>query len=101
MKEEEFVYDEEAMVAFILNSLPEELKLRFDDDTIYYIADVICDFYDSNDWLNCDDEEKEERELVKYIISQAAKDGIGEFTEDEIRIVLAAESAYNDTLNIE
>ncbi|MDR1561774.1 MAG: hypothetical protein LBS54_01635 [Dysgonamonadaceae bacterium] len=99
-EEEEFIYDDEAAVGFIRNSLPEEMKTRFSDDTVYYILDVICDFYDANDYLISDDEEKEERELVKYIISQAVKDKIGKFTEEEIRIVLAAESAYSDTLDI-
>jgi len=98
---EEFIYDDEAAVEFIRRTIPDELKEKFSDDDVYYILDVICDFYDARDFLSDDDEEKEERELVQYIIAQARKDKIGEYTDDEIRIVLAAESAYTDTLEID
>lgn len=99
-QEELFEYDEEAAVAFIHNHLPQELKEKFSDDDIYYILDVICDFYDKNDYLNEDDEEKEERELIRFIIQQAKKDKIGDYSEEEVTIVLRAESAYTDTLDI-
>jgi hypothetical protein len=62
--------------------------------------DVICDFYEKNDYLNEDDEEKEERELIKYIVQQAKKDGIGDFLPEDVLIVLRAEAAYTDTLDI-
>ena len=95
-----FEYDDELAVKFIQNYLPQELKERFTDDDIYYILDVICEFYEKNDWLDEDDEEREERELIKFIIQQAKKDEIGEFTEDEVRLLLTAEAAYSDTLDI-
>jgi uncharacterized protein (DUF2267 family) len=95
-----FDYDDEVAARFIENHLPQELKDKFPDDTIYYVLDTICDFYEQQDWLNNEDEEKEEKELVRFIIRQANKDNIGKFTEDEIRLVLAAEAAYADTLEI-
>jgi hypothetical protein len=98
-EEELFDYDDEAAVAFIHNYLPQELKEKFTGDDIYYILDVICDFYDENDYLNDDDEEKEERELIAYIVQQAKKDKVGNFSSEEIRLVLNAESAYTDTLD--
>jgi hypothetical protein len=98
---EEFIYDEEAAVKFIRQSLPDELRERFSEDGVYYLLDVICDFYDEHDYLNEDDDEREERELTQYIVAQAKKDKIGDFTEEEIRIVLAAEAAYTDTLDIQ
>ncbi|MDR2086298.1 MAG: hypothetical protein LBP72_03900 [Dysgonamonadaceae bacterium] len=99
MSELEFDYDEEAAVKFIRNYLPQELKDRFSDDDIYYLLDVICDFYDENDYLDEEDEEKEEKELIRFIIRQAQKDGIGEYTEEEILLFLKAEDAYSDTLD--
>jgi hypothetical protein len=94
-----FEYDDEAAVKFIQNYLPVDLKDNFPEDTVYYILDVICDFYEKRDWLSDDDEEKEEQELIKFIIEQAKKDDIGAFTEEEIKLVLVAESAYSDTLD--
>ncbi len=98
-QEELFEYDEEAAVSFIQNYLPMELKEKFSDDDIYYILDLICEFYEKNDFLNEDDEEKEERELIDFIVKQAHKDQIGEFSKEDILLVLRAESAYSDTLD--
>jgi hypothetical protein len=99
-EEKSFDYDESAAVAFIQNSLPQELKDKFDEDTVYYFLDLLCEFYEKNDYLDEDDEEKEERELTKFVITQAKKDGIGDFNEEEVRIFLAAEADYTDTLDI-
>lgn len=99
-QEELFEYDDEAAVAFIQNHLPQELKDKFSDDDIYYFLDVICEFYEKNDYLNEVDEEKEERELIQFIIKQSKRDGIGDFSVEEIMFVLRAESAYSDTLDI-
>ena len=95
-----FEYDDERAVKFIRNFLPPDLKDKFSEDTIYYILDVLCEFYEKEDWLDNEDEEKEEQELIQFIITQSEKDEIGQFTEEEIRLVLAAESAYCDTLEL-
>jgi hypothetical protein len=95
-----FEYDDEEAVKFIQDCLPQELKVRFSEDDIYYILDLICEFYEKNDYLDEDDEEKEEAELTRFIIAQAKEDGIGEYSELEIRLVLNAEEAYSKTLDI-
>ena len=95
-----FEYDDEAAVEFIHNYLPQELKEKFTKDTIYYILDLICEFYEHDDYLNEDDEEKEEKELVAFIVQQSEKDKIGIFLPEEILLVLCAETAYADTLDI-
>jgi hypothetical protein len=94
-------YDDDVAVEFIHNYLPQELKAKFENDTIYYILDLICEFYEENDYLNEDDEEKEEKELIAFIVKQAKKDAIGNFSPEDILIVLRAEAAYMDTLDTE
>ncbi|MDL2223222.1 hypothetical protein LJB98_03890 [Bacteroidales bacterium OttesenSCG-928-M11] len=101
MENQEFIYDEEAAVVFIQNHLPIDLKERFTEDCIYYLLDTICDFYEKNDYLNETDEEKEEKDLIKYLTSQAKKDEIGEYTSEEMLLFLKAEEAYTDTLDID
>jgi hypothetical protein len=96
-----FEYDEEVAVKFIQNHLPQELKERFSDDDIYYLLDLICEFYEKNDYLDDDDEDKEEKELIRFITTQAKKDEIGEYTNEEILMLLCAEEAYTDTLDID
>ena len=95
-----FEYDDEMAVKFILDFLPPDLKEKFPEDTLYYILDVICEFYENQDWMDNEDEEMEERELVQFIIKQSEKDDIGRFTDDEVQLVLAAEGAYCDTLEL-
>jgi len=99
--DEKFEYDEDVAVDFIHNHLPQDLKVIFSKDTLYYILDLICEFYEKNDYLNDDDEEKEEKELIAFIIHQAQKDAIGTFLPDDVLMVLRAEEAYMDTLDIE
>jgi len=100
-QEEKFDYDEDVAVEFIHNHLPQDLKDTFSKDTLLYILDLICEFYEKNDYLNDDDEEKEEKELIKFIVQQAQKNEIGKFSSEEILMVLRAEEAYMDTLDIE
>jgi len=98
---ETFEFDDDVAVEFIHNYLPQDLKEKFSGDTLYYILDLICEFYELNDYLNEDDDEKEERELVAFIIKQAKKDAIGNFDPDDILMVLRADEAYMNSLNIE
>ncbi|MDH8702337.1 hypothetical protein M2138_001698 [Dysgonomonadaceae bacterium PH5-43] len=98
---DEFIYDDEAAIEFIQNYLPQELKEKFDDDSIYYMLDVICDFYENKNWLSDDDDEKEEQELIKFLAEQTVKDEIGDFTKEELTLFLTAEKAYSETLDFE
>jgi hypothetical protein len=95
-----FEYDEENAVKFIQDYLPQDLKERFTEDDLYYILDVICEFYEKKDWMDDEDEEKEEEELIQFIVNQSINDKMGNFTKDEIRFILIAEAAYSDTLGI-
>jgi len=94
-------YDDDLAVEFIHNYLPQDLKDKFSGDTLYYILDLICDFYDKNDYLNGEDEEKEERELIAFIVHESKKDNIGNFLPDEVLMVLRAEAAYMETLDFD
>ena len=96
-----FEYDEDVAVEFIHNHIPQELKETFSKDTLYYMLDLFCEFYEKNDYLNDDDVEKEERELIEFIIEQSKKDSIGNFLPEDVLMVLRAEEAYMDTLDVE
>ena len=98
---EVFEYDEDVAVEFICKHLPQDLKEKFPEDTIYYILDLICEFYEKNDYLSEDDEEKEEKELIAFIVQQAKKDAVGNFSPEDVLMVLRAEEAYMETLDIE
>ena len=99
MSEETFMdqYDDGDAVAFIKNYLPLELKEKISDDDIYYILDVSEDYYEQSDFFEMDDE-KEEQELIEYIIREAKKDKVGDFSPEDILFILRGEEAYFESI---
>ncbi|MEG1544836.1 MAG: hypothetical protein RR382_09990 [Tannerellaceae bacterium] len=102
---EDLIYDEDDSVAFIQNYLPQELKEKFSNDDINYIVDLIYDFYESKGYMNEDPEmdedvEIDEEELVKYVVKNAQKDGVGKYEAEEIAFIVQGELDYCDSINM-
>ena len=95
--------DDQKTVEYIKNTLPQELKEKYSDDTLYYILDVINDYFttsgvleqepDADGCINIDNDA-----LVEYIIKEAKRDKIGSFPADEIILIVEAEADYVDSL---
>jgi len=95
--------DDQKTVEYIRNTLPQELKEKYSDDTLYYILDVINDYFttsgvleqepDADGCINIDNDA-----LVEYIIKEAKRDKIGSFPADEIILIVEAEADYVDSL---
>ena len=105
MSEEKKVldYDEDDSLRFIQDHLPEEMKNEFSDDEINYIVDLIYEFYEEKGFLDENDDteiEIDEDELLEFIIKNARKDAIREYSEEQIEAIVAGELAYCDTLNL-
>ena len=96
-------YDEDESVKFIRKSLPEEMQNEFSDDEINYIVDLVYEFYEEKGCLDEDDDkdiEIDEDELLDYVIKNARKDKIRDFTDEQVEAIVAGELAYCDTLNL-
>ncbi|MGL4412461.1 MAG: hypothetical protein ACRCTF_10170 [Bacteroidales bacterium] len=91
-------YDVDVAVEFIQNHLPQELKEKFSNDDIYYIIDTIEEFMDDEKNWKEEDEEAFEENLVNFVIKETKKDGIGNYTAEEILFVIQAELDYSETL---
>jgi hypothetical protein len=105
MSEEKKVleYDEDDSLKFIRENLPEEMQNEFSDDEINYIVDLVYEFYEDKGFLDENDEteiEIDEDELLEYILNNARKDAIREYTDEQIEAIVAGELAYCDTLNL-
>ncbi len=105
MSEEKKVldYDEDDSLRFIQDHLPEEMKNEFSDDEINYVVDLIYEFYEEKGFLDENDDteiEIDEDELLEFIIKNARKDAIREYSEEQIEAIVAGELAYCDTLNL-
>lgn len=96
-------YDEDDSVKFIRKHLDEAIKNDISDDEINYIVDLIYEFYEERGFLNEDDDsdiEIDEEEVLEFVIKNARKDGIRNFTDNEVSAIVAGEFAYCDSLNI-
>jgi len=95
------VEDDARELAFIHEQLPQELKDRFSDDDLYYILDVIIDYYtenhvfeqtpDKEGYINIDLEA-----VANYVVKQAKKEGVGEFNADDVFFVAQADLDFSN-----
>lgn len=105
MSEEKVImeYDEDESIKFIRKHLPEEMQNIFSDDEINYVVDLVYEFYEEKGFLDDDndhDVEIDEEELLDFVIKNARKDKVRDFTDEQIEAIVAGELSYCETLNI-
>ena len=107
--EDDFLLDAEddvKAVEFIKNYLPQDLKDKFTDEDLYYILDLIAEYYTSSECLDAEPDEEgyidiDLDEIVKYIVKEAKKDDMGPYEADDVFFVVQGEMEYADTLEEE
>ena len=107
--EDDFLLDAEddvKAVEFIKNYLPQDLKDKFTDEDLYYILDLIAEYYTSSECLDAEPDEEgyidiDLDEIVQYIVKEAKKDGMGPYEADDVFFVVQGEMEYADTLEEE
>ena len=109
MENTEFIYDDEKAAAFIMESLPENLQKKYDEDDILYILDILYDYYESTGAIIGEDEDKAEtsyvdldpEEMMAYILEEIEKDDKKEdFPAKDIEQILLAELDYCKSIGI-
>lgn len=98
--------DDEKIIEYIKNYLPQELKEKFSDDEFYYFLDLIDEYYTQSGVL---DEQPDEDgcievdlgEIVDYIVKEAHKDEMGEYDPEEILFIVQGEMEYTESLEEE
>ena len=96
--------DDEKTLQYIKNRLPQDLKEAWDDDTLTYFLDALDDYYSQSD---CLDEKPDEEgyvdldldKIAAYLADEAKKDGIGDFTADDLYFVVEAELEASGVLD--
>lgn len=102
--EEELMQDAEEdarIVEYIKNYLPSELKETFDDDDLYYFLDVIVEYYANSGVLDADPDKDgyvdiDLDKVVDYVVKQAKKDKVGDFSPEDVLFVVQGEMEYED-----
>lgn len=95
--------DDEKTIEFIKNYLPQDMKEVFSDDDLYYILDLIVDYYTTSGCLDVQPDDEgyiniDQDEIVNYIVKESAKDGMGPFDADAIFFVVQGEMEYGNQL---
>lgn len=98
-------YDEDDVIKFIRNYLPQDYKEKFSDDNINYVIDIMYDFYDEKGFLSSnmsDNEiiELDEDELIDYVFKNTKKDGIFNFTREDISFIVQGELQYCESIGM-
>lgn len=86
-------------VAYILNELPQDLKDKFTEDDIYYLIDLMLEYFsdaeaDAEGYVDIDVDE-----VAKHLVEQSKKDKVGDFRAEDVFFVVQAELDYNESLD--
>ncbi len=91
--------DDARTVAYIREHLSPEVRERFDEDDLYYILDLIVEYYttsgildaapDKNGYIDID-----ETSIANYVIEQARKDKMNDFRFEDILNIVELEGDY-------
>lgn len=102
-EDKDFLYDDTEAVQFIKKQLPKEVGDKFNDDDINYIIDLIYEFYESEGFLDGDDDKEvdiNEDELVAFVIKNALSDEVGKYEAEDISLIVQGELAYCDSIGM-
>lgn len=93
--------EDAAEIEYIRNYLPQELKEKYSDDDLYYILDVIIEYYTQNGVFDAapDDEGYLEIDLdkaVDFVVKKAKKEHMGEYDPDDVLLIVQADFDYNE-----
>ena len=95
--------DDEKTVEFIKNYLPQDLKDKFTDDDLYYILDLIVEYYTTSGCLDAQPDEEgyiniDQDEIVDFIVTEAAKTEMGPYDPEDVFFVVQGEMEYGNQL---
>ena len=103
--EEELMQDAQedaAAVAYILSRIPEDLKGKFSEESIYYFLDILSEYYAESGVLDATPDEDgcidiNEEEVAKHLKKCAEKDKIGNFETEDLMHIIDAELDFSES----
>ena len=103
MEENKYLFDEDKAVEFIRRELPENISIKFSDDEILTVIDIIWDYYEKKGLLSLNIEETEEEQLDPDDLTVYVKKTIKENEElfmdpKDIDLIVKAELDYEESL---
>ncbi|EPT33633.1 hypothetical protein [Phocaeicola abscessus] len=91
--------DDVKTIEYIKDYLPQDLKNKFSEEDLYYIVDVITDYYANSGILDQKPDKDgyiaiDQDAIVAYILAAAEKDGMGPYEADDVFFVVQGEAEY-------
>lgn len=90
-------------IAYIRNYLPQEMKEKFTDEDLYYLLDLIVDYYSTSGCLDQEPDEEgyiniDQDDIVDHLYFKTREEGMGHFTHEELLFVIQGEMEYGNSL---
>ena len=103
MDDSKYIFDEEKAVEFIRRVLPENVNMKFSDDEILSVIDIIWDYYEKKGFLSLNLDETEEEQLDPDDLTAYVKKTIKNDEElfmdpKDIELIVKAELDYEESL---
>ena len=91
--------DDRLTVEFIKNYLPQDLKETFTDEQLYYLLDVLIEYYTDSGILDAEPDKDgyidiDIEAIAEHLAQQARKDQMGDFSPEDLRWVVEGEMEY-------
>ena len=95
--------DDEKTIEFIKAYLPQELKEKFTEDDLYYMLDVMVDYYTTSGCLDAEPDKEgyisfDQDAIVDYIVKESKKDGMGPYDAEDVLFVVQGEMEYGNSI---
>ncbi len=95
--------DDEKTIEFIKNYLPQEMKDKFTDDDLYYILDLIIEYYTNSGCLDAEPDDEgyiniDQDAIVDFIMKESVKNDMGPYNPEEVFFVVQGEMEYGNQL---
>lgn len=96
-------YDEDDAIKFIRKTIPSDVSIRYTDDEILYVIDIIWDWYEKNGYLKIDagvteEEELDINKLTAFVSKEIRKDGEVEMDPQDIDLIVRGELQYEESI---
>lgn len=96
-------FDENEAVRMMKEALPADESIKYSDDEMLNLIDIIWDYYEQNGLLDVDlsdddDDEVVISELVDYAKRMLKKDRNATLNPEMVELLVEAELAYEDSL---
>ena len=93
-----------AAVAYIKQHLPQDLKDVFTEELLYYFIDVIVEYYTESGILDATPDkdgyiEIDEEAIAAHLAKKAKKEGMGNFSVEDLLFVVQAHMEFEEEQN--